>query len=61
VLAVPCPFLAERTGCNHIKIDRGFMRGFDGSARDAETIVKTIIALGREPNMPGNCRRLRDR
>jgi diguanylate cyclase (GGDEF)-like protein/PAS domain S-box-containing protein len=34
-----------------IKIDRSFMQGFDGSGRDAETVVKTIIALGRELNM----------
>ena len=31
-----------------IKIDRSFMQGFDGSDRDAETVVKTIITLGRE-------------
>jgi diguanylate cyclase (GGDEF)-like protein len=34
-----------------IKIDRSFMQGFDGSGRDAETVVKTIIALGRELQM----------
>jgi diguanylate cyclase (GGDEF)-like protein len=34
-----------------IKIDRSFMQGFDTSGRDAETVVKTIIALGRELNM----------
>jgi EAL domain-containing protein (putative c-di-GMP-specific phosphodiesterase class I) len=34
-----------------IKIDRSFMQGFEGSRRDAKTIVKTIIALGRELNM----------
>lgn len=34
-----------------IKIDRSFMHGFDGSGRDAKTVVKTIIALGRELNM----------
>jgi diguanylate cyclase (GGDEF)-like protein/PAS domain S-box-containing protein len=34
-----------------IKIDRSFMRGFDGSGRDVRTVVKTIIALGRELNM----------
>jgi diguanylate cyclase (GGDEF)-like protein len=34
-----------------IKIDRSFMQGFDGSARDVKTVVKTIIALGRELNM----------
>ncbi len=34
-----------------IKIDRSFMQGFDGSGRDAETVVKTIIALGRELDM----------
>ena len=27
------------------------MRGFDGSGRDAETVVKTIIAFGRELHM----------
>jgi diguanylate cyclase (GGDEF)-like protein len=34
-----------------IKIDRSFMQGFDGSGRDAETVVKTIITLGRELHM----------
>jgi EAL domain-containing protein (putative c-di-GMP-specific phosphodiesterase class I) len=34
-----------------IKIDRSFMQGFDSSRRDAETVVKTIIGLGRELNM----------
>jgi diguanylate cyclase (GGDEF)-like protein len=34
-----------------IKIDRSFMQGFEGSSRDAETVVKTIIALGRELHM----------
>jgi diguanylate cyclase (GGDEF)-like protein len=34
-----------------IKIDRSFMQGFDASGRDAETVVKTIIALGRELNI----------
>jgi diguanylate cyclase (GGDEF)-like protein len=34
-----------------IKIDRSFIQGFDGSRRDAETVVKTIIGLGRELNM----------
>jgi EAL domain-containing protein (putative c-di-GMP-specific phosphodiesterase class I) len=34
-----------------IKIDRSFMQGFNGSGRDAKTVVKTIIALGRELNM----------
>jgi diguanylate cyclase (GGDEF)-like protein/PAS domain S-box-containing protein len=34
-----------------IKIDRSFMQGFDGSGRDAKTVVKAIIALGRELNM----------
>ena len=34
-----------------IKIDRSFMQGLDGSGRDAETMVKTIIALGRELHM----------
>jgi len=34
-----------------IKIDRSFMQGFEGSGRDAETVVKTIIALGRELHM----------
>jgi diguanylate cyclase (GGDEF)-like protein/PAS domain S-box-containing protein len=33
-----------------IKIDRSFMQNFDGSGPDA-TVVKTIIALGRELNM----------
>jgi diguanylate cyclase (GGDEF)-like protein len=34
-----------------IKIDRSFMQGFDASGRDAETVVKSIIALGRELDM----------
>src|SRR5580698_4075015 len=34
-----------------IKIDRSFMQEFDSSGRDAKTVVKTIIALGRELNM----------
>lgn len=34
-----------------IKIDRSFMQGFDSSGQDAKTIVKTIIALGRELKM----------
>ncbi|HEY6254476.1 MAG TPA: EAL domain-containing protein, partial [Xanthobacteraceae bacterium] len=34
-----------------IKIDRSFIQGFDGSRRDAETVVKTIIRLGRELNV----------
>ena len=34
-----------------IKIDRSFMEGFSGSGRDVETVIKTIIALGRELNM----------
>jgi diguanylate cyclase (GGDEF)-like protein len=34
-----------------IKIDRSFLTGLDRSGRNAETVVKTIIALGRELNM----------
>ena len=34
-----------------IKIDRSFMQGFGGSDRDVETVVKTIITLGRELHM----------
>ena len=34
-----------------IKIDRCFMQDFEGSTRDAETVVKTIITLGRELHM----------
>jgi len=34
-----------------IKIDRSFMQGVDASGRDAETVVRTIIALGRELDM----------
>jgi diguanylate cyclase (GGDEF)-like protein len=34
-----------------IKIDQSFMTGLDRSGRDAETVVKTIIALGRELKM----------
>jgi diguanylate cyclase (GGDEF)-like protein len=34
-----------------IKIDRSFMQGFGRPGGDAETVVKTIIALGRELDM----------
>ena len=34
-----------------IKIDRSFMQDFDKSGRDVETVVKSIIALGRELRM----------
>jgi EAL domain-containing protein (putative c-di-GMP-specific phosphodiesterase class I) len=34
-----------------IKIDGSFMHAFDGSAPEAETVVKTIIALGWELHM----------
>jgi EAL domain-containing protein (putative c-di-GMP-specific phosphodiesterase class I) len=34
-----------------IKFDRSFMQAFDGSVRDAKTVVRTIIALGRQLNM----------
>ncbi len=34
-----------------IKIDQSFMSGLDHSGQNAETIVKTIVALGRELNM----------
>jgi diguanylate cyclase (GGDEF)-like protein len=34
-----------------IKIDQSFMTGLGHSGRDAETVVKTIIALGRELKM----------
>jgi EAL domain-containing protein (putative c-di-GMP-specific phosphodiesterase class I) len=34
-----------------IKIDRSFMQNSGGSGREAETVVKTIIALGRELDM----------
>jgi diguanylate cyclase (GGDEF)-like protein len=34
-----------------IKIDRSFMEGIDASGQDAETVVKAIIALGRELDM----------
>jgi EAL domain-containing protein (putative c-di-GMP-specific phosphodiesterase class I) len=34
-----------------IKIDRSFMESFEKAGRDVETVVKTIIALGRELNM----------
>lgn len=36
---------------NKIKIDQSFMAGLDRSGQDAETIVKTIVALGRELHM----------
>ena len=34
-----------------IKIDRSFMADFEDSGRDVETVVKSIIALGRELHM----------
>jgi EAL domain-containing protein (putative c-di-GMP-specific phosphodiesterase class I) len=34
-----------------IKIDRSFMESFERSGHHVETVVKTIIALGREMNM----------
>jgi len=34
-----------------IKIDRSFMAGLDHAGRNSETVVKTIIALGRALNM----------
>jgi EAL domain-containing protein (putative c-di-GMP-specific phosphodiesterase class I) len=34
-----------------IKIDRSFMQGLDASGKNAGTVVKTIIALGREMGM----------
>jgi EAL domain-containing protein (putative c-di-GMP-specific phosphodiesterase class I) len=34
-----------------IKIDRSFMQGFEAAGHDAEKVVKTIIALGRELHM----------
>ncbi|HEV7443294.1 MAG TPA: EAL domain-containing protein [Steroidobacteraceae bacterium] len=34
-----------------IKIDRSFMQGFESTSRDIGTVVKTIIALGRELHM----------
>ena len=34
-----------------IKIDRGFMQNFEKSGHDVKSVVKSIIALGRELNM----------
>jgi EAL domain-containing protein (putative c-di-GMP-specific phosphodiesterase class I) len=34
-----------------IKIDRSFMQGIEASGRDAEEVMKSIIALGRELDM----------
>ncbi|MDO9412034.1 MAG: EAL domain-containing protein [Pseudolabrys sp.] len=34
-----------------IKIDRSFMEGFNGFGSNAETVIKTILALGRELRM----------
>ena len=34
-----------------IKIDRSFMQNLENSGRDVETVVKSIIALGRELRM----------
>ncbi len=36
---------------NKIKIDQSFMLSLDRSGQDTKTVVKTIIALGRELNM----------
>ena len=36
---------------NKIKIDQSFMLGLDRSGQDAKTVIKTIVALGRELNM----------
>jgi EAL domain-containing protein (putative c-di-GMP-specific phosphodiesterase class I) len=36
---------------NKIKIDRSFTQGLDRAGRNAESVIKTIIALGRELNM----------
>jgi diguanylate cyclase (GGDEF)-like protein len=36
---------------NKIKIDRSFMLGLDRSGRNAESVIKTIVALGRELKM----------
>ena len=36
---------------NKIKIDQGFMKAFEHSERDAETVVKTIIEVGRVLNI----------
>jgi diguanylate cyclase (GGDEF)-like protein len=36
---------------NKIKIDRSFMQGFDDARQDAETVIRTIIALGRQLHM----------
>ena len=34
-----------------ISIDRSFMQGLDPLGRDAEAVVRTIIAVGREMGM----------
>ena len=34
-----------------IKIDRGFMQTFEKTGNEVETVVKSIIALGRELRM----------
>jgi hypothetical protein len=34
-----------------IKVDRSFMQAYDRSGRNAETVVETIIALGRQLHM----------
>jgi diguanylate cyclase (GGDEF)-like protein len=36
---------------NKIKIDRSFMLGLDRSGRNVESVIKTIVALGRELQM----------
>jgi EAL domain-containing protein (putative c-di-GMP-specific phosphodiesterase class I) len=37
---------------DNIKIDRSFMQGLGGADEKVATVVKTIIALGRELHMP---------
>lgn len=34
-----------------IKIDRSFIKAFENSSHDAETVIKTIIGLGRQLHM----------
>lgn len=36
---------------NKIKIDRSFLMGLDRSGKNAESVIKTIVALGRELRM----------
>jgi len=47
----PVYFCRGKFPFDKIKLDRSFMQSFEKSGHHVETVVKTIIALGREMNM----------